>query len=161
MGFKPSHAILRLVTGAFFLNSGVSKFSLDAEGAGRLQDMTANAIPQAKQVAPTTFGKLVAGAEVALGAALLAPFVPTRLAALGLTAFSGGLLAVYAKTPGLTQSDGIRPTPAGVPMAKDVWLAGIGVALLLDRKHHPVKARRKVARARAAQAKTAVKAAVK
>ena len=83
------------------------------------------------------------------------------LAALGLTAFSGGLLAVYRKTPGLTQSDGIRPTPAGVPMAKDVWLAGIGVALLIDRKHHPVKARRKVAQARAAQAKTAIKSAVK
>ncbi|GAB2754367.1 DoxX family membrane protein [Sinomonas soli] len=161
MGFKLSHAVLRLVAGAFVLNSGVSKLSLDAEGAERLQDMTAHAIPQAKQVAPKTFGKLVAGAEVGLGAALLAPFVPTRLAALGLTAFSAGLLAVYSKTPGLTQPDGIRPTPAGVPMAKDIWLAGIGVALLIDRKHHPVKARRKVAQAKAAQAKTAIKAAVK
>ena len=161
MGFKLSHGVLRLVTGAFILNSGVSKLSLDDDGAARLQDMTAHAIPQAKQVSPKMFGKMIAGAEVALGAALLAPFVPTRLAALGLTAFSSGLLAVYAKTPGLTQSDGIRPTPAGVPMAKDAWLAGIGVALLIDRKHHPVKARRKVAQAKAAQAKTAIKSAVK
>jgi hypothetical protein len=33
MGFKLSHGVLRLVTGAFILNSGVSKLSLDAEGA--------------------------------------------------------------------------------------------------------------------------------
>lgn len=157
MGFKLSHGVLRLVTGAFILNSGVSKLSLDAEGAERLQGMTAHAIPQAQTLAPKTFGKTVAAAEIGLGAALLAPFVPTRLAALGLTAFSGGLLAVYRKTPGLTQSDGIRPTPAGVPMAKDVWLAGIGVALLIDRRRRPGKAVT-AARVKAAEVKGAVKA---
>ncbi|GAB4100821.1 DoxX family protein [Sinomonas halotolerans] len=135
MGFKLSHVILRLATGAYILNSGVSKLSLDSESAATLQDMAANAVPQAKQLPPEKFGKAVAAAEIGLGAALLAPFVPTKLAALGLTAFGTGLVGVYAKTPGLTQADGVRPTQAGTAMAKDVWLAAIGLALLLDRKH--------------------------
>ena len=135
MGFKLSHAILRLATGAYILNSGFTKLKLDTQGATTLQDMTANALPQAKQLPPETFGKAVAAGEMALGAALLAPFIPTKLAALGLTAFSGGLLAVYAKTPGLTEPDGVRPTTAGTVWAKDVWLAAIGLALLLDRRH--------------------------
>ncbi|WP_369046844.1 DoxX family membrane protein [Sinomonas sp. P10A9] len=135
MGFKLSHAVLRLVTGAYMVNAGVGKLSLDEEGAGNLQGMAANALPQIRQIPPATFGKVLAGAEIGLGAALLAPFVPTKLAALALTAFSGGLLATYLKTPGLTQPDGIRPTAAGVPMAKDSWLVAIGIALLVDRKH--------------------------
>ncbi|GAA2200125.1 DoxX family protein [Sinomonas flava] len=134
MGFSLSRSVLRLATGAFILNQGLSKLRLDRDSATGLRDMTANAFPQAQQLAPETFGKAVAAAEIGLGAALLAPFVPTRLAALGLTAFSGGLLAVYAKTPGMTESDGVRPTQAGLTMAKDVWLAAIGVALLVSRR---------------------------
>ena len=140
MGFTLSHAILRLATGAYILNSGVTKLKLDAESAAALQDMTANAIPQAKQLPPETFGKAVAAAEIGLGAALLAPFMPTRLVALGLTAVGGGLVAVYAKTPGLTEPDGVRPTTAGTSMAKDVWLGAIGLALLLDRRRKAKKA---------------------
>jgi hypothetical protein len=37
-------------------------------------------------------------------------------------------------------ADGIRPTAAGTPMAKDIWMFGIAVALIVDRKHKPVKA---------------------
>ncbi|WP_422935874.1 DoxX family membrane protein [Sinomonas sp. P47F7] len=135
MGFTPSHAILRLVTGAYLINSGVTKLSLDEQKAEAIQNMAANAIPQVKQIPAATFGKAVAAGEIALGSALVLPIVPTKLAALGLTAFGAGLLAVYAKTPGLTQADGVRPTPAGVAMAKDSWLAAIGLALLIDRKH--------------------------
>ncbi|GHG49198.1 hypothetical protein GCM10012320_17040 [Sinomonas cellulolyticus] len=158
MGFSLSHAILRAAAGAFILNSGVSKLKLDAERAEGLRDMTANAFPQAEQVPPEKFGKAVASGEIVLGAALLAPFVPTRLAALGLTAFSGGLLAVYAKTPGLTQDDGVRPTQAGTAMAKDVWLAAIGAALLVDRKRRPAKAKVEAAKAKAATVKAKAKA---
>ena len=149
MGFTPSHAILRLVTGAYLINSGVSKLSLDEERAQSLQGMTANVVPQVKQIPAATFGKALAASEIALGSALVLPFVPTKLAALGLTAFGSGLVAVYAKTPGLTKADGVRPTPAGVPMAKDSWLAAIGLALLVDRK------RRKAPKAAAAPAKKA------
>lgn len=138
MGFSPSHAILRLTTGAYIINSGVSKLSLDEERAAALQDMAANAVPQVKQLPAATFGKALAASEIALGSALVLPFVPTKLAALGLTAFGTGLVAVYAKTPGLTKADGVRPTQAGVAMAKDSWLAAIGFALLLDRKRRKV-----------------------
>lgn len=147
MGFKLSHAVLRLVTGAYMVNSGVGKLSLDEEHAEKLQAMASNAFPQAKQLPAATFGKVLAGTEIGLGAALLAPFVPTKLAALALTAFSGGLLATYLKTPGLTQPDGIRPTPAGVAMAKDSWLAAIGVALLVDRSHRRPAKETKAAKA--------------
>ncbi|MEA5456330.1 DoxX family membrane protein [Sinomonas sp. JGH33] len=147
MGFTPSHAILRLATGAYMINSGVSKLSLDEESAEAIQNMAANAIPQVKQIPAATFGKALAASEIALGSALVLPFVPTKLAALGLTAFGVGLVATYAKTPGLTHADGVRPTPAGVAMAKDSWLAAIGLALLVDRKRRkdpkpakPVKA---------------------
>ena len=140
MAFSPSHAVLRLVTGAYILNSGISKLSLDEESAGAIQGMAANAVPQVKQLPAATFGKALAGGEIALGSALLLPIIPTKLAALGLAGFGAGLIAVYTKTPGLTQGDGIRPTQAGIAMAKDSWLAGIGLALLLDRKRKAAKA---------------------
>lgn len=139
MAFSLSHAVLRLATGAYLLNSGISKLSLDEESAGSIQDMASNAVPQVKQLPPATFGKALAAGEIALGGALLLPLVPTKLAALGLTGFGSGLVAVYAKTPGLTQGDGIRPTQAGISMAKDTWLAAIGLALLLDRKRKAVR----------------------
>ncbi|MGN6404634.1 DoxX family membrane protein [Sinomonas sp.] len=139
MAFSLSRAVLRLATGAYLLNSGISKLSLDEESAGSIQDMASNAVPQVKQLPPATFGKALAAGEIALGGALLLPLVPTKLAALGLTGFGSGLVAVYAKTPGLTQGDGIRPTQAGISMAKDTWLAAIGLALLLDRKRKAVR----------------------
>lgn len=124
---------LRAVSGAFILNSGVGKLSLDAESAAGLQAMAANAFPQVKQMGPEEFGKVLAVAETALGAALLVPIVPSKLVGLGLTAFAGGLLWTYHKTPGMTV-DGVRPSAQGIGMAKDVFLLGIGLALLLDVK---------------------------
>ena len=70
--------------------------------------------------------------EVALGTALLIPFVPDVLAGAGLTAFSGGLLGLYARTPGLRKEGSLFPTQDGIALAKDVWMTGIGVSLLVD-----------------------------
>ena len=75
--------------------------------------------------------------EVLLGASLLAPFVPSRLAGVGLGIFSGSLFTMYLKTPGMTLEDGIRPSPQGTALAKDIWMLGIAVALVLDRKQPP------------------------
>lgn len=122
---------LRLTSGAFILNSGIGKLSLDEEAAAGLQAAAAEAYPQVKDLQPAEFGKLLAAAEVALGSALLLPFVPRVVAGLGLTGFSGALLWLYHKTPGTTV-DGIRPTQQGIGMAKDVFLLGIGLALVLD-----------------------------
>ncbi|WP_323960656.1 hypothetical protein GC088_03785 [Arthrobacter sp. JZ12] len=127
-----SHIPLRLSTGAFILNSGIGKQDLDRDTAAYLQGMAANAFPQVKQLDPEKFGKVLAGAETALGAALLLPFIPSHLVGLGLAAFSGGLLAMYFRTPGMTQDDAIRPSQEGTPVAKDVWMLGIALALILD-----------------------------
>ena len=69
-----------------------------------------------------------------LGAMLLAPFVPSRVAGLGLAVFSGSLLTMYRRIPEMTLDDGIRPSQQGTVVAKDVWMLGIAAALILDRK---------------------------
>jgi hypothetical protein len=54
-----------------------------------------------------------------------------------LTAFSGGLLGLYLKTPGMRKPGSLAPTQEGLAVSKDVWLLGIGIGLftrgLMDR----------------------------
>lgn len=127
-----SHIPLRLSTGAFILNSGLTKQEIDRDTAAYLQGMAANAFPQVKELDPEKFGKVLSAVEIGLGAALLLPFIPSRLAGLALAGFSGGLLAMYVRTPGMTQDDDIRPTQEGTPVAKDVWMLGIALSLIMD-----------------------------
>ncbi|MFX1758853.1 hypothetical protein [Rhodococcus sp. As11] len=129
---RVSHLPLRLTTGAFILNSGLGKRALSSEAAAGLQGMAANAVPAVRTMRPETFGKTVSAAETTLGLALLAPFVPSALAGAALAAFSGGLLTMYWKTPGMHKHGSIRPTQDGTAVAKDVWMLGIGVALVTD-----------------------------
>ncbi|WP_230118833.1 hypothetical protein [Arthrobacter sp. Bi83] len=132
-----SHIPLRVTTGAFILNAGYGKRNLDKDSAAGLQAMAARVIPPVSRIKPETFGKLLSYSEMTLGAALLAPFLPSRLVGVGLGIFSGSMLAMYRKTPGMTEADGVRPTQKGTPLAKDVWMFGIAVALVLDRKRRP------------------------
>lgn len=132
MSNRLSSAILRTVTGAFILNSGLGKTKLDPETAAGLQQVAATGVPAVKQLEPATFGKLLAGTEIALGAGLLTPFVNRRLIGLGLAGFASGMLTLYFRNPDNTQADGIRPTQQGIPLAKDAWLAAIGLALLFS-----------------------------
>lgn len=134
MGFSIGNAALRLVTGAYILNSGVGKLGMDHDHSSGLQDVASQVIPQVAQIDSDKFGSYLGIGEIALGSALLAPFIPSRLAGLGLGAFSAGLIFTYLKTPGMTLSDGIRPSPDGGAMAKDFWLAGIAAALVFHRK---------------------------
>lgn len=129
---RPSHLPLRLTSGAFILNSGLGKRGADGDTAAAMQGMASSVVPQAANLTPEQFAKLLSTGEIALGAALLMPFVSPLKAGLALTAFSAGLVQMYRKTPGMTQDDGVRPTPEGLGMAKDVWLLGTGVALVLD-----------------------------
>ena len=124
----PSTA-LRIPTGALILNSGLGKFQVDKEGAEGLRDMATDGIPQLGQVDAENFATGLASAETALGAALLCPLIPNRLAGLGLTAFGAGLLSMYFGNDQYTEDDGIRPSSAGLAIAKDSWLVGIGLAL--------------------------------
>lgn len=134
MGFRPSHLPLRLSTGAFILNSGLGKTALDEGTAGYLQSMAAKAFPQVGQLDAAQFGKALAASEIVVGSALLAPFIPSKLAGMGLLAFSAGMMAMYFRTPELTQEDGVRPSQDGTSVAKDIWMVGIALALILDRK---------------------------
>jgi hypothetical protein len=92
--------------------------------------MAAGAFPFLSRVPAPIFGKLLSVSEMATGAALLSPFVRDRLAGAALTAFSGGLLVMYWRTPTLRKAGSIWPTPAGLPISKDVWMLGIGLGLI-------------------------------
>ena len=53
--------------------------------------------------------KALAVAEIGLATALLTPVVPNRLAGAALSAFSGGLLRMYLRTPTLRGSRAMGP----------------------------------------------------
>ncbi|XVQ14611.1 hypothetical protein ACQP1W_19390 [Spirillospora sp. CA-255316] len=129
---KLRHAPSRLATGAVILDSGLSKRDLDEETAAQLQGMAAGTYPFLKKLEPKTFGRLLSKAEITLGGALLLPVVPTALAAAGLAAFSAGLLGVYLRTPGIRRPGSLGPSQEGIPMAKDAWMLGIALGLLID-----------------------------
>jgi hypothetical protein len=60
------------------------------------------------------------------------PVIPSAVAGAGLTAFSGGLLGLYARTPGMRKDGTPFPTQQGIALAKDVWMVGIGLGLVID-----------------------------
>ncbi|MGC5385912.1 hypothetical protein ACPXCJ_15570 [Micromonospora chalcea] len=127
-----SHAPLRVAIGAYILNSGLGKRGLEGEAAAGMHGMAAGAMPQLRQIPPDRFAVLLSQGETALGAALLAPFVPSLLAGAALTAFGAGLVQLYLKTPGMREGSSLRPSQEGIGLAKDVWLVGAGLTLMLD-----------------------------
>ena len=94
--------------------------------------MAVGAIPPLGKVSAHTFATGLSAGETALGVALLAPFVSPVLAGAALTAFGAGLVTLYLATPGMREEGSLKPTQAGVGLAKDVWLVGAGLTLLLD-----------------------------
>ncbi len=120
----------RISAGAFILNSGLGKRGADEEAAAGMHGFAAGTYPFLKSVPPQQFAQGLATTEIVLGAALLAPFVPTFAAGAALTAFSGGLLGLYLKTPGMRKPGSLAPTEQGLALAKDSWLVGIGIGLM-------------------------------
>ncbi len=131
-GWKAWHLPIRATAGAFILGSGLQKRGADAETAQGLQGFASHAVPQVQQLPPEQFGKALSSGEIALGTALLVPKLPSWLAGAGLTAFALGLNRLYLKAPGLRQDGSLAPTDDGLGIAKDVWLTGMGLALLAD-----------------------------
>jgi hypothetical protein len=121
----------RIAAGSFILNAGVSKLSGDAETAKALHAMACGTYPMLQRIPPPLFLRLLALSEITVGSVLLLPVAGPALAGLALTGFAGSLLGLYVKTPGL-HDEKFRPTQQGTPIAKDIWMAGIGVSLLLD-----------------------------
>jgi hypothetical protein len=127
---KMSELPLRAITGAFIVNSGVTKLRGGQETAEGVHGFATTAYPELKRLPPEQFTKLLAAGEIALGAALLTPMVPAAVAGAGLTAFSAGLLGLYMKVPGMRQEGSLKPTEQGIAIAKDAWLFGIGLSLI-------------------------------
>src|SRR5699024_8312413 len=139
---------LRLTTGAFVLNSGISKLSLSDEDAEGLQQMAANGVPMLADMSPAAFRRFIAVTEISVGAAQLIPKVPGWMAGTALSAFSAGMLNMYLNTPGMTQDDGVRPSSDGTAVAKDVWMLGAGVSMVVDSLINNTSRRKKTAQRR-------------
>jgi hypothetical protein len=120
----------RISAGAFILNSGLSKRGADADTAAGMHGFAAGSYPFLKNLPPQQFASLLSTSEIVVGTALLTPFVPTAVAGAALTAFSGGLLGLYLRTPGMRKPGSLAPTEQGLAIAKDSWLLGIGIGLL-------------------------------
>ena len=153
----------RISAGAFILNSGLGKQGADEGTAAGLHGFASGTYPFLKSVDPATFVRVLSYSEIAVGAALLTPFVPTAVAGAALTAFSGGLLGLYLNTPGMRKPGSLAPTQEGLTVAKDVWLLGIGIGLLtrgtIDREPRRVrKAAKTLAKANKKVAKAAARA---
>jgi uncharacterized membrane protein YphA (DoxX/SURF4 family) len=122
----------RVATGAYILHSGLTKWSGGEQQAVGIHGTAANAFAFLKPIPPRRFLKLLSIAEIGVGAALLAPMVPAALAGAALTAFSGGLVTMYLRTPAMRKPNSIWPSPGGMAVSKDVWMLGIGAGLLAD-----------------------------
>jgi hypothetical protein len=132
LSVKARHLPPRIAAGAFILNSGISKWSADDETAAQLHGFATGTYPFLGKLKPRDFARLLSATEIALGAALLVPVIPAAVAGAGLVAFSGGLLGLYARTPGMRKDGTPLPTQQGIPLAKDVWMMGIGLGLVID-----------------------------
>jgi hypothetical protein len=156
----------RISAGAFILNSGLGKRGADEATAAGMHGFASGAYPVLKSVPPQQFVQGLATAEILIGAALLTPFVPTVAAGAALTAFSGGLLGLYLQTPGMRKPGSLAPTQEGLNLAKDSWLVGIGLSMMIrgmiERKPRvTVKKAAKLAHQEAKQAAREAKRAAK
>ncbi|WP_310964271.1 hypothetical protein [Nocardioides terrisoli] len=123
---------LRLATGAYVLHSGWEKWHGNEAQATGLHGMASGAFPAFKPMKPTDFLRMLSVGEIALGSALLAPFVPAAVVGIGLTGFSGALVTMYLRTDGLHRPGTVWPTSQGTAISKDVWMLGIGLSLIAD-----------------------------
>ncbi|MCF6475574.1 hypothetical protein FAF44_45575 [Nonomuraea sp. MG754425] len=122
----------RLAAAAIILSSGLDLTGADEQRAAYLHGMAAHAYPFLARMDPVAFTRLLAKSQTALGVALLVPFVPSLLAGAALTGFATGLVGLYLRTPDMREEGSLRPTPQGLGVAKDVWLLGIGLGLVID-----------------------------
>ncbi|MGA2519976.1 MAG: hypothetical protein ABSG81_04055 [Acidimicrobiales bacterium] len=126
----------RVSTGVYILHAGIEKWSGDEQRATAVHGMAAGAFPMLRDMPAPRFLRLLAAGEIATGALLLLPRVPNRMAGAVLTAFSGGLVTMYWRTPALRKPGSVWPTPAGTGVSKDVWMLGIGLGLLAGGGNH-------------------------
>ena len=124
---------MRGITGAWILNAGLTKTGMDDGTANHLKNMAASGVPALGKLSDAQFKQFIVAGESLVGSALLAPFVPNRVAGIGLALFSAGMLSMYFKNDSMTEKDGVRPSQEGTPLAKDMWLAAIAAGLIFGR----------------------------
>ena len=129
---KARHLPARIAVGSYVLAAGLSKRTADEEAAARLHGMAKSAYPFLDRIPPRDFHRLLVAGEITVGAALLLPVVPTVLAGAGLAAFSGGLVGLYLRAPGLRRPGSLLWTQQGTGVAKDVWMFGVALGFLVD-----------------------------
>jgi hypothetical protein len=129
---KARHLPPRIATGAFILNSGIGKLSANDATAAQLHGFAVGTYPFLGKVKPGDFVRILAASEIALGAALLIPVIPAAVAGAGLAAFAGSMLGLYVRTPGMRKPGSPLPTQEGTALFKDIWMAGIGLGLIID-----------------------------
>jgi uncharacterized membrane protein YphA (DoxX/SURF4 family) len=129
---KPQHLPARIAIGAFVLNSGVTKLKADDQAAAGVHGFATGTYPFLKRLRPKVFTRLLGASEVVLGSALVLPAVPSVIAGSGLAVFSGGLLGLYFKTPGMRRPGTPLPTQEGMSLAKDIWMTGAALTLIVD-----------------------------
>ena len=131
--FKLRRVPLRLTTGAFILSAGIDKWKGDEQTATQVHGFATGTYPFLKGIEPTKFLRLLAGSEIAIGAALLVPVVPAAVAGVALTGFAAGLLGLYVRTPGMRRGTlDPRATQQGTAISKDIWMLGAGLGLIAD-----------------------------
>lgn len=129
---KLHHVPGRIATGAYILHSGIGKLHADDATAEVLHGMAKNAFPPLSKLTPERFTRVLAISEITVGSLILIPFVPSGLAGVALTGFSGSLIAMYARTPSLRNPGSIWPSQAGIAVSKDVWMLGLALGWILD-----------------------------
>jgi uncharacterized membrane protein YphA (DoxX/SURF4 family) len=123
----------RGATGAYILHSGIEKWGGTEAQAVGVHGMAAGAYPVLTRVPPKAFLRLLAAGEIVTGSLLLTPLIPNRVAGTALTAFSGALVVMYARTPALHKPGSIWPSQAGIAVSKDSWMLAIGLSLITRR----------------------------
>jgi hypothetical protein len=122
----------RAAVGAFILHSGLQKRKADDATAEAMHGLACGAYPVFRKLAPQKFLRLLSYAEITTGSLLLAPFVPGVVAGTFLTGFSGALVGLYGRTPGMREPGSVWPTQNGIALAKDSWMLGVGLGLITD-----------------------------
>ena len=102
---------VRLATGAYIAHSGLEKMAR-FRGAGRGATWHGcDCLPRSwRPIPPQRFLRMLAAGEIVTGTLLLDPLIPNGVAGAALTVFSGGLVAMYARTPTMHKPGSVWPT---------------------------------------------------
>ena len=128
---RPVNFPVRFAAGVMILSAGVGKLRPSENGSPDVHAVAAADYPFLEQLAPEQLTKVLGAAEMMLGGALLVPVVGDGVAGVGLTAFAGAMIGLFAKGQG-EHREGPVPEHRGAALARDIWLLGIGLRLVAD-----------------------------